>query len=76
MKNIFKRMSDGFMWLKLDYQTSLRFFENYGVELYKLDINDGVETLITTTEDLVKAQKQGYAICVEIGFEKDIISIP
>lgn len=76
MKNIFKSMSDGFMCLELDHKTSLRFFENYGVELYKLDINDGVESLITTTEDLVKAQKQGYAICVEIVFEKDIISIP
>ena len=49
MKNIFKSMRDGFMWLELDHKTSLRFFENYGVELYKLDINDGVESLITTT---------------------------
>lgn len=76
MKNIFKSQRDGFMWAELDYKTAIRFFTNYGAELYKLDIEHGVEALIETIEDFQEAQKQGYAICVEIGFEKDIISIP
>ena len=76
MKNIFKSMRDGFMWLELDYKTARRFFVNYGVELYKLDINNGVEALIETIEDFQEAQKQGLAICIELGFEKDTINMP
>lgn len=76
MKNIFKSMRDGFMWLELDYKTAMRLFVNSGVELYKLDIDNGVEALIETLEDFQWAQKQGFAICIEIGFEKDILDIP
>ena len=76
MKNIFKSQRDGFMWLEIDYKIAMSLFVNSVVELYKLDIDNGVEALIETLEDFQKAQKQGLAICIEIGFEKDILNTP
>ena len=76
MKNIFKSQRDGFMWLKIDYKIAMSLFVNSAVELYKLDIDNGVEALIETLEDFQKAQKQGLAICIEICFEKDILNTP